>query len=283
MLRKKVYYIDNISPPSVVTDEVNHFSIGYPPLYRPKGKRVSINPSSQYFTLAIPNSKDMTGRAEDLQKSLADMLYTQIFQTRRFNLYDRDELKNIDTEWLEKALKESFVTPKNNNLIEYRNNFDEQTNTEVLQRAGDREFLNDSVRVVIEEKKNAGLTQPTAVGEYVNESLKFISEKQRSNTALVQELRTHSDGLLMSYITSRIGGQSGGFFDLDYRIVSPNPERRVVLFAGSKKFIILLPVIMKLPITGMIFSPLPMIFIRYFRTRMLSEKGRWFPFMVPAL
>jgi len=201
--KKELYYFDKITPPHVKLDKVTQTSVAHPPLLRPKGKRRTINPDSQFFTLAIPNCVDMTGLAKDLRKSLADMLYTQLFKTHRFNLYDRGELVDLDTDWIEKSLKDSFYEEKGVAKKE------EGTKTH----------------------QTADSTQMDKVGASLN--LQNYKEKKRNE--LINPLLKNADGLLLIYITSREGKGKAGAISLDYRIVSTSSDDKVVLFAGSQQ------------------------------------------------
>jgi hypothetical protein len=102
---KEFYYVKDLPPTlsaSLIAGSVPQYAAGTPPLLRPHGKRRSIAVTSQKFTLAVPDCIDATGRAEDLKTPLADMLYTALFATERFSLYDRSRLVNLDPEWLKK-------------------------------------------------------------------------------------------------------------------------------------------------------------------------------------
>jgi len=69
----------------------------YPPPYLPiDPARKTIIPTSQYMKIAVLNFVDQTGKAGDLVESLADVLSTELHQTRRFEIYDRGHLRHYD-------------------------------------------------------------------------------------------------------------------------------------------------------------------------------------------
>ncbi len=216
---KNLTYFPEVTPPHVVGQDVRQVSVGYPPLYHPTGKRATIEPRSQYFTLAIPNCIDVTGRAKDLRKSLADMLYTELFQSRRFNLYDRNELVNLNTDWIETVLKKSFESS-------YTRKYEETSPSDPLKEAlAGPEGAATKNR---EEHYNSTVLKP----DYVDQAIKVQSRKQDIEQNAAENLRENTDGLLMVYITERSGNEKGGFFFVDYRIVSTD---KIVLFAASQK------------------------------------------------
>ncbi len=195
--KKDIFYFEKVSPPHMIVNNVSQVSIASPPLFRPKGKRFTIQLDSQFFTMAIPNCIDMTGLAKEIRKSVADMLYTELFKTHRFNLFDRGELVNLDTDWIEKSLKDSSSKEKN-----------ADANKEV-----DNSMVDNSI---------------------VDQSIKVLEEKERRSKEITDKLKKSADGLLIVYITSRIRNKKGGSISLDYRIVSTG-EHNVILFAGSQK------------------------------------------------
>ncbi|MDF1577406.1 MAG: hypothetical protein RQ753_00470 [Desulfurivibrionaceae bacterium] len=204
---KKLYYPSQLPPSHVEIDNIRQVSLGTPPLLRPTGKRKTISTRSQFFTLAIPNGIDMTGRAKDLRKSLADMMYTKLFQTRRFNLYDRQELVNLDTDWLEMALQKSA-----------------DVSLENLQ-------ANESLTA---EGKGGKGKESRLMDEIVAGGLR-VREEKRDEAIQAEKLKADTDGLLLMYITARTGKKEGGHFVVDYRIVSSDTNNKTVLFAGSQK------------------------------------------------
>lgn len=218
----KLYHFGNVTPDHIAVSHVRQESLGYPPLLKPTSKRVTIKPRSQYFILAIPNCVDMTGRAQDLRKSLADMLYTKLFQTGRFNLYDRNALVNLDTDWLEQSLKQSAMNANT-------------TKTDITSEKGGVET--DNAQTI--SKNVASATMEVW-------QLKKVEEQKSAD-----ELKKAADGLLLVYITSRTeDGKGGGYFTVDYRIVNSvedqdakdtaasnqisDKNKNTVLFAGSQ-------------------------------------------------
>ncbi|WP_419659721.1 uncharacterized protein Dvar_00430 [Desulfosarcina variabilis str. Montpellier] len=198
---KKIYYFDDVAPTSIQGGTATQGTIAYPPLLRPEGKRKSIRPGSQYFTLAIPNAIDMSGRAQDLQRSLADMLYTELFATGRFNLLDRGELMDLDPEWLTSSLKKSLTD---------------------LSKQEDRKAASRSDKDSAEKAESA-----------FDKTFQYLDRKQKSQKRL-EDVLNKADGILLVYVTSRVGKQKGGHFSVDYRIVSRRRGGEIVLFAGNK-------------------------------------------------
>ncbi|MEW5736978.1 MAG: hypothetical protein AB1921_19190 [Thermodesulfobacteriota bacterium] len=196
--KKEVFYFKSVTPPMSYASGVPQAFGGFPPLLRPEGKRSTIEPSSQYFTLVIPNCIDISNKAGDLRKSLADILYTEIFKTRRFNLYDRWELVDLDPAWLERALMRQTETPAATA---------EGTGAPPAAQAA---------------PKPADFTaqEELALREYSR-----LKDQERT----AQQIRDRADGLLLVYITSRTGAEDNGEFTIDYRIVST--QRQIVLFA----------------------------------------------------
>ena len=211
--KKQVYIVDSVAPPRIEAGIASQESFGYPPILRPKGKRQTIRPGSQYFTLAIPNAIDMSGRAQDLQRSLADMLYTELFSTGRFNLLDRGELVDLDPQWLASALKKSLT-----GLTDYSE---------------------------IEKEKKITDTNVEKTTSTFDKTFEYLDRKNKRQKELDLKL-SKADGILLVYITSRVGGKKGGHFSVDYRIVNrrhkkygkderdEGDQRDIVLFAGSK-------------------------------------------------
>lgn len=202
---KKPYYFGELSPPHIQAASASQKTVGYPPLYKPEGKRKTIRPGSQYFSLAIPNAIDMSGRAQDLQRSLADMLYTKLFATKRFNLLDRGELVDLDPQWLVSSLRKSVI--------------------------GQAER--------IENAKSSPKEDEAESVTAFDQTLIYLEKKQDRMIETEEKLKT-ADGILLVYITSRVGKSEGGYFMVDYRIVSRritlgNQGKEIVLFAGSQK------------------------------------------------
>lgn len=191
----KVYYPEKIAPyPTVQQQDARQAFVGYPPLFRPEKKRRTIIPGSQHFKLAIPNAVDMSGRAQDLQRSLADILYTELFKMKRFDLLDRGELTDVDPEWLTSSLKKTLISTSNNSG-----------------KGSDNETA----------KK----------GDVFEQAFTYFKGKEEKEVKIKKKLRS-ADGVLLVYITSRKGTSKGGAFTVDYRIVGNN--HNVVLFADSQ-------------------------------------------------
>nr|BDD48083.1 hypothetical protein 11 [Candidatus Aminicenantes bacterium] len=185
---QKLFYVKEIIPTQKKVDKVVQNFYAEPPLLRPKGKRRTLSNVSQYFSLAIPNAIDMSGRAEDLQRSLADMLYTEIFKLQRFSLFDRGEFVDLNPEWITSSLKKSATE---------------------LERQVD------------------------------STTFQYLDRKEK-NINKLREVFEGADGVLLVYITSRVGTKKGGTFNVDYRIVSKRDYsglrgNSIVLFAAQEK------------------------------------------------
>lgn len=198
--KKEVFYFPTVTPPMSYAEGIPQASGGFPPLLRPEGKRSTIEPSSQYFTLVIPNCIDISNKAGDLRKSLADILYTEIFKTRRFNLYDRWELVDLDPAWLERALMRRGEAPPPPAM-----DADQQAQAQPAAAAG----------------------QYTPQEELALREYKRLKEQEET----ARKIQENADGLLLVYITSRTGQADNGEFTIDYRIVSTQKEKQIVLFA----------------------------------------------------
>ncbi len=87
----------NPPPPSIVHSSLPLKIVG-PPLIQMKKNEypTKLQISSQYFKIAIPAAVDMTGKSDELKNSLSDLFYTQLFETKRFSLMDRMEIKKLE-------------------------------------------------------------------------------------------------------------------------------------------------------------------------------------------
>jgi len=85
-------------PPEIVfNDDVKLYLVGHPPLKISENKFKTKNKiSSQYFRIAILPCIDMTGKSENLKNSLADIFYTALFESKRFSMLDRGEIKKME-------------------------------------------------------------------------------------------------------------------------------------------------------------------------------------------
>jgi curli biogenesis system outer membrane secretion channel CsgG len=66
---------------------------GMPPLARTVTPPAYLTPHSQRYRIAVLNFRDQTDRADLVTESIADMLTTELYATRRFNLYDRGDVR----------------------------------------------------------------------------------------------------------------------------------------------------------------------------------------------
>jgi hypothetical protein len=206
---KNIFFFETMIPAHVQSENALQESIDYPPFLRPEGKRRTIHPDSQYFTLAVLNAVDISGRSQDIRKVVADIVYTELFAMKRFNLLDRGELVDLNPEW--------FVSSIKDNLHNYKN---------TVQMTSVQENT-------IEQK-----TYSTGQPNIIDSTVEFLKMQGSAYETMYRKLLSKVDGILLLYITSRKGGQSGGHLGVDYRIVNqiqgPNQyAKEIVLFAGK--------------------------------------------------
>ena len=199
---KRVFLFESMIPAHVQSESALQESIDYPPLLRPEGKRNTIHPASQYFTIGVLNAIDISGRSQDISKTVADMLYTELFLKNRFNLLDRGELIDLNPEWFVTSIRESLqLSNSRENMIE------------------DRAF-------------NASQSN------IIDSTVKYLEMQGNTYERIYTGLLDKVDGILLIYITSRIGDQEGGSFGVDYRLVNQiqgatHQAKEAVLFAGT--------------------------------------------------
>lgn len=75
--------------------------LSVPPTYCTKQPRRSIRPRSYKMKLAVFNFIDQTGSAGKLMETIPDVLSTELFTTKRFELKERAELREIDPSKIE--------------------------------------------------------------------------------------------------------------------------------------------------------------------------------------
>jgi len=205
--QKKVFFFEHPVPPQAHLPEVSQEFFDHPPLYVPKGKRKEIDIFSPNFTLAVPNAMDMTGRCGDLQKSIADILCTELYKKkgkRRIELLDRGALVNLDP----KIILESLYREKSDSQVDNREKKKSESKNGTEDTKGQEPML---VRALEE------------------------AEKVMKPTYELKEYLKNADGILLVYITSRIGLEEG-HFEVDYRIViNREAHKKIVLLAGSEK------------------------------------------------
>ncbi len=206
---KKIFVFETMIPGFIQGESALQKSIDYPPFLRPDGKRDTIHPSSQYFALAVLNAIDISGRSQDIQKSVADMLYTELFAKKRFNLLDRGELVDVNPEWFVWSLKE---------------NLNGQKNTIKL----------SSIHEDTVEQRSFVSGRPN----FIDSTVEYLKMQGNTYEKMYDGLLGKVDGVLLMYITSRKGSQRGGIIGMDYRIVNRIPInignlKEVVLFAGK--------------------------------------------------
>jgi len=215
--QKKIFFFDKPIPPQVYTPAAAQEFFDHPPLYIPKGNRKTIDDEifSPNFTIAIPNAMDMTGRSSDLQKSLADILCTELANypgKRRIKLLDRGALVNLD----KKIIIDSLNNQKSVSS-------DQKENKEIdrSKKLGNIQNIFPFLPFPTLEKKE---------GDSGNDT-----ENLKEETVQLRNYLEKADGILLLYITSRVGTESG-HFEVDYRIViSRGSQKNIVLLAGSEK------------------------------------------------
>ena len=215
---KRIFFFDEPIPPQIRTPGASQKFFDHPPLYTPKGNRKTLRVYSPHFTLAIPNAMDMTGCSADLQRSIADMLYTELYMpgskiqsnqrrgktqsNRRIDLLDRGALINVDLKIiLDSLYNKRSASPGQKEKI----------------KAKKQEIkINTSSRLIPKES---------------------VQERPQINIDtknLVSYLK-RADGILLTYITSRVGNVKG-YFGVDYRIViNKGFQEKIVLLAGYEK------------------------------------------------
>jgi hypothetical protein len=77
-----------------------------PPTLPPETPRRGIRPRSYKMKLAVFNFTDQTGSAGKLIETIPDMLSTELFTTRRFELSERAEIRGIEAREIEKIRSE---------------------------------------------------------------------------------------------------------------------------------------------------------------------------------
>lgn len=91
------YVSETPPPPLSMPREVGVSSMGFPPLSIEKNEFITkTSVRSPLFKIGIPPAVDMTGNADYLKNSIADMFQTALFNTKRFDLLDRMELKKFE-------------------------------------------------------------------------------------------------------------------------------------------------------------------------------------------
>lgn len=73
-----------------------------PPTYVTKPPRRGISPRSYKMKLAVFNFVDQTGSAGKLIETMPDILATELFSTKRFELKERAELREVDPSQMDK-------------------------------------------------------------------------------------------------------------------------------------------------------------------------------------
>jgi len=77
-----------------------------PPTLPPPKARRGIMPRSYKMKLAVLNFVDQTGKAGKLVQTVPDILATELFNTKRFELKERSELRQLDPTKLEDITKQ---------------------------------------------------------------------------------------------------------------------------------------------------------------------------------
>ncbi len=197
------YITENPPAPLLFPDDIDLSLVGPPPLLISENKLLTKSKiSSQYFKIAIPPCVDMTNTSENLKNSLADIFYTALFETKRFNLMDRLEIKKIEEIDLEeiKTFELSKLTHKQDSLA-------------------------------IESIKSEEIAE-----NITEHQLELHRQSEIKKQIIIERLKARTDGILQLYITSNNKSLDGreGSVGIDYRIVSTKYEYEIVLFAGSQ-------------------------------------------------
>jgi hypothetical protein len=104
-------FLSDVPPPEIAfSSNVELFIVGPPPLKISENNfKTKSKISSQYFRIAVLPCIDMTGNSDNLKNSLADIFYTALFETKRFSLLDRGEIKKMEEITILDIVKSSSV------------------------------------------------------------------------------------------------------------------------------------------------------------------------------
>ena len=75
-----------------------------PVLVAPESPRLSINPKSYKFRIAVLDFIDQTNSAGDLVRTIPDILTTSMFDTQRYDIYDRGQLRDKSVSEVERLV-----------------------------------------------------------------------------------------------------------------------------------------------------------------------------------
>ncbi len=220
---KQMRYLPE-SPPLlfIPPDEVNVAYQSAPPIMM--SQNVILTKSitgSQYFKIAIPHSVDQTGRANELRKVLSDILSTELFETKRFNLMDRGELSKVEDMSAEQLVK------TNRTIKKYAMAQPKPEDTTQVQAPGKPELT---------EEITEGNNDSKNTAEELRVKYSLYQEGAINQSKMLEALKNYSDGVLLTYITAyQVSPEENkGKMDIDFRIVSTaSPENPMTLFAGN--------------------------------------------------
>ncbi len=160
-------------------------------------------PQSQKYQLAVLTFIDQTQnkKTEAIRYTLADILTSELFITSRFDLLDREDLKQIEKipAYLETKEKEEIYREEEN-----ENRLEEEDDEE------DDEKLNKTKN---KKKRN----QKNRRKDFIKTPREVLNKSQQEKNNILYNHKS-LDGVLMGYITS-IDWEEG-FLYIDYRIVN---------------------------------------------------------------
>lgn len=110
---KLTHYVPVDAPPVIFIPENQELAlVSPPPLMILDNQNVVLeNIGTQYFRIAVLPCIDMTGKSVHLKNSLADIFYTALFETKRFDLMDRGEVMRIvDVNWTDLDIDSTIVS-----------------------------------------------------------------------------------------------------------------------------------------------------------------------------
>lgn len=133
---KLTHYVPQDAPPAIFIPENQDLAlVSPPPLMILDNQDVVLeNIGTQYFRIAVLPCIDMTGKSVNLKNSLADIFYTALFETKRFDLMDRGEVMRIvDVNWTDLDIDSTIVS---STLIETKKELYDKslkTNEQIIQ------------------------------------------------------------------------------------------------------------------------------------------------------
>jgi chemotaxis signal transduction protein len=167
---------------------------GMPPLSETVDPIEYLTPYSQRYRVAVLNFRDQTGRAGLVTEAIADVLTTSLFETQRFNLYDRGDYK--------------------------RSVYREEETSERVGRDDDKRRKDDRKASDDSEGSTKVTSRTREIEDTLEDQFRVLSQ--------------YVDGALIGYVTAYSIESSGkGYFDADFRIVTPD-RRLVVYSGNTR-------------------------------------------------